>query len=131
MAKRRKEEEIRKDFMWGKSHEKYNSVLHRKKGIDSNYEGKMKDLQRRIKMKECHGAKLSPEAYRDKQRQLMKASRYGEGEINIEDEISVGEGDETHQNRDVNEATNASYARNVNFELSRSKSGPFGLTTKT
>ena len=32
------------------------------KEIDNNYEIKMKDLARRIKMKECHGNKSSPEA---------------------------------------------------------------------
>lgn len=31
---------------------------------DNTYEIKMKELGRRIKQKECHGAKLSPEAYR-------------------------------------------------------------------
>lgn len=62
---------------------------------------------------------------------MLRASRYGQGETNVEDEISVEEGEETQHNRDVQEVTNASFARNVNFELSRSKSGPLGITTKT
>lgn len=62
MIKNFKAEKEKQDFLRGKSHEKYNSVLTKKKEIDNNYEIKMKDLARRIKMKECHGNKSSPEA---------------------------------------------------------------------
>lgn len=62
MKKNFQAEKEKNDFLRGKSHEKYNSVLTRKRDLDQNYDLKMKDLAKRIKMKELNGSKMSPGA---------------------------------------------------------------------
>ena len=69
MIKKFKADKEYSDILRGKSNEKYNSVLSRKKDLDQNYEIKMKDLARRIKMKEINNNKMSPEALKLREKQ--------------------------------------------------------------
>ena len=62
MKKNLAAEKEKNDFLRGKSNEKYNSVLHKKKDLDQNYDAKMKELAKRIKMKELNGSRMSPDA---------------------------------------------------------------------
>jgi hypothetical protein len=83
----------------GKSHEKYNSVLTRKKDIDQNYDIKMKDLAKRIKMKELNGSKMNADGLRLTQKRSLLT---GSGELDVRlDELESADPGGEEYNRDV------------------------------
>lgn len=100
MLKNFKLEKEKKDFHRDKSKEKYGNVIKSKKHLDQNYELKMKELARRVKMKECHGTKLSPEALRLRQKRSLQIGEGDLGDIRLED-VDSEEPEEIYQNRDM------------------------------
>lgn len=117
MVKTFKAEKEKQDFLIGKSHEKYNSVLSRKKDLDQNYDLKMKDLARRIKMKESRGTELSQEALRLREKKSLQIS--GELDVRLDELESADDADDNQYNRDVTDPFAVTQGRNVNFEMSR------------